>query len=194
MHRLVDDPWAGADDVCAGADNQAPPLLLAADRKPEFYQCYLRTNEHVLDVGTSSHKLQVIVWRAKTHDPLDTGAVVPRAIEEHDFSGGGQWGDVSLKVPLGSFALDRFLQGDDTSGARIDMPGETLDRAAFARRVTSLEQNDNALPGLLDPALRLELLALKFKHVRVARLRAHEGFVGILAGLEQMADGRGIAP
>jgi hypothetical protein len=32
------------------------------------------------------------------------------------------------------------------------------------------------------------------EHARVARLRAHAGFVGILAGFEQAADGRGIAP
>src|SRR5271166_61276 len=102
--------------------------------------------------------------------------------------------DVALKIPLRPLALGWLLQSNDPGGPRIHMFSETLDRAPLAGRVAAFEQHDDALSGLLDPALRLEQLALEFKHMRLVRRGAHGDLVGIFAGFEQAADGRGIMP
>src|SRR5208337_5055047 len=102
--------------------------------------------------------------------------------------------DVALKIPLRPLALGWLLQSDDPGGPRIHMFSETLDRAALSGGVAALEQHDDALSGLLNPALRLEQLALKFEHVRLVRRGAHCDLIGVFAGFEQVADGRGIMP
>ena len=73
---------------------------------------------------------------------LDTGAVVPTAVEEDDFPGGGEMRHVALKVPLGSLALGRRGEGHYAADAWIEALGDALDGAALAGGVASFENDD----------------------------------------------------
>src|SRR5208283_5398560 len=169
------------------AGGEAAALFLAADGEPVFDQRDAGADQHALDLRTLAHEFEVVVRRAETHHALHAGPVVPGAVEEYDLAGRGKLRDVTLEIPLRPFALGRFLQRNHTGRARVRVLHEALDGAALARRVPAFEQDDQTLAGLLDPALRLQQLALEFEHVRLVRRRAHRALVGILAGLEQMA-------
>ena len=84
-------------------------------------------------------------------------------------------GDVALEIPLRALALGRLLQRDHARGARVHVLHEALDRAALAGGVAALEQDDDALAGALDPALRLQQLALQLQHVGLRRRRCAAG-------------------
>ena len=86
----------------------------------------------------------VLLLRAEAHHVLDAGAVVPAAIEDDDFAGGGEVRQVPLHVHLGLLAIGRRRQRDDPEDARAHALGDRLDRAALARGVTSLEDDDDA--------------------------------------------------
>jgi hypothetical protein len=62
---------------------------------------------------------------------------------------------------LAFLALGRRRQGDDPKNARADPLGNGLDRAAFARRVTAFEDNDDPRPFSLDPILQVAKLDLQ---------------------------------
>jgi hypothetical protein len=62
---------------------------------------------------------------------------------------------------LGALALARLLQGHDPGRARVEVLHEPLDGAALAGRVAALEQDDQPLPGGLDPVLELQQLDLQ---------------------------------
>ncbi|MCY1403690.1 hypothetical protein D9M71_188790 [compost metagenome] len=101
--------------------------------------------------------------------------------------------DVALEVPLAALGVAGFLQRHHPRAARIEMFHEALDGAALARRVTTFEQHDDALPGFLDPVLHLEqfhlqlllellvLLALQACAVRVAGRQFRRGGVLVAA-------------
>ncbi len=82
---------------------------------------------------------------------LDAGAVVPGAVEEHDLAAGRQVLHVALEVPLALLDRSRLLERDDARAAWVEMLHEALDRAALARRVTSFEQDDDALARFASP-------------------------------------------
>ena len=47
--------------------------------------------------GTSMEELLDLFRRGEAHHPLDAGAVVPGAVEQHDFAGGRQVRHVALE-------------------------------------------------------------------------------------------------
>ncbi len=57
-------------------------------------------------------------------------------------------------------ALGRLFEGDDAGTARIEVLHETLDGPTLAGGIAAFEQDDDALRGLLHPALGLEQLDL----------------------------------
>ena len=69
--------------------------------------------------------------------------------------------DVALEVPLGAFAFGRLLQCDDAGAAWVQVLHESLDGAALARCVATLEHDDVAQPVGLAPLLQLEQLDLQ---------------------------------
>ncbi len=98
---------------------------------------------------------------AESHDLLYAGAVVPGTVEEDDLPAIGQVRDVALEVPLAGFPLARLIQGDDPCATGVEPFRETLDGAAFARRVPALADHHHAGPGVLDPALQLQQFDLQ---------------------------------
>ena len=60
--------------------------------------------------------------------------------------------DVALEIPLRLFALARPGQRDDAALARIEQAREHVDRPALAGGVAALEDDDQALTRLGNPA------------------------------------------
>jgi hypothetical protein len=52
-----------------------------------------------------AQKLAVFLAGAEAHHLLDSSAVVPRAIKEHDLPGSWKMGDVAMEVPLTTLCL-----------------------------------------------------------------------------------------
>ena len=153
---------------------------------------HARTHEHALQLRALAHEFEIFVGGAEAHHPLDAGAIVPGAIEEHDFPGRRHVRDIALKVPLRALALVRLFERDDARPARIEVLHEPLDRAALARGVAALEQHDDLLAGFLDPVLRLQELGLQRQHAVEIGALGNIRLVGISAGLERAADGVGV--
>ena len=61
------------------------------------------TPEWMIDCSTAGaylRKYSTCSLSGEAHDPLHAGPVVPTAIEDHHFAGGGQIGHVALEVHL----------------------------------------------------------------------------------------------
>lgn len=101
-------------------------------------------------------KVLDLIFAAEPHRALHPGTVIPGPVEEHDLPGGRKVFDVALVIPLGGFALGRLFQGDDACPTRVQVFGEALDRAAFAGRVASLEDDHQPSIVRLEPLLQLE--------------------------------------
>ena len=140
---------------------EAAPLLLAAHREPELDQVDAAVHEVALELRRLAHEFVVLLVAAEAHHALDAGAVVPGAVEQHDLAARRQVPDVALEIPLAAFLVGRLLQRHDARAARIQVLHEALDRAALAGGVAALEQDDDLLPGLLDPGLQLEQFDLQ---------------------------------
>src|SRR3954465_2218978 len=102
----------------------------------------------------------VLLVRAEAHDALDAGAIVPAAVEQHDFAAGGKMGHVALEIPLGAFALVGSRQRGDPADPRVKALGDALDDPALAGGVAALEEDDHLELFVLDPVLQLHQLAL----------------------------------
>ena len=64
--------------------------------------------------------------------------------------------DVALVIPLRRFALVGFAQGDDAVMPRVQKFGNGLDRAALAGGIAAFQQDQHALSGADEPALKLD--------------------------------------
>ena len=79
-----------------------------------------------------------------------------RSIEEHDFAGRRQPGNVALKIPFRVFTLGRFAERFDAHDARVGACCNAFDGAALARAVTAFEQDGDANTFYADPLLKLD--------------------------------------
>jgi hypothetical protein len=140
------------------AAHEPPQLLRPGHREPELDQDDPVPGQHALELGRLAQELHDLIRAAEAHHPLHAGPVVPGTVKHGDLARRGQMGYVALQVPLGLLALGRLVQGHDVRAARVQVLGEPLDRAALARRVPSLEQDDK--PALLGPDRSLQLQQL----------------------------------
>jgi hypothetical protein len=88
--------------------------------------------------------------------------------------------DVALEVPLAQFGGRRLGQRDHARRARVQVLGEPLDRAALARGVAALEQDDVAHVVVLAPVLELEELDLELVLLGLVLLAAQQRVVGVV--------------
>src|SRR5215831_3741408 len=79
---------------------EPPALFLGADLEPVLQQNGVGLDHEVLKLGDDLQKTLGLLFRAETHDALDTGAVVPAAIEDRDFSRRREVRYITLKVHL----------------------------------------------------------------------------------------------
>ena len=57
-------------------------------------------HQHALELRHGAEELLDLVFRAEAHHPLDAGAIVPAAVEQHDLAARRQMRDVALEIPL----------------------------------------------------------------------------------------------
>jgi hypothetical protein len=128
------------------------------------------------------------------HHPLDAGAVVPGAVEQHDLAGRRQMLDIALEIPLRTLGIAGFFQRDHACAARVQVLHEALDRAALPRRIPSFEQDHHALAGLLHPGLPFQQFDLQpallafVPRTRHAAARRCIGLVSPIFGNSGLAD------
>jgi hypothetical protein len=119
---------------------------------------------------------------------LDAGAVVPAAVEEDHLAGRRQVRHVTLEVPLRALALGRRPQRDRADDPRARHLGDALDHAALAGGVATLEEHDDAQPGVHDPLLQAHELLLQPRELAyVLLLRQPARGLGHLAGIGHAA-------
>ena len=86
---------------------------------------------------------------------LHPGPVVPTSVEQHEFTGRRQVGDVTLEVPLRALAVGRGGEGNDADLPRVQAFGDGIHGAALARRVSPFEQHHHAPPGVAQPVSQI---------------------------------------
>ncbi len=92
---------------------EASLLLLFADLEPEFYEDDSGIDDVFFDLRRQFQKSLISFLADKSHHMFDTGAVVPAAVEDHDFSGRRKMLDVALEKQLALLPLGRRGQGND---------------------------------------------------------------------------------
>ena len=103
----------------------------------------------------------MLLGRAEPEYLLDAGAVVSTAVEQHDLASGGQLLHVAWKYHWVVWRSEGT--GSATTRAILGFRCAViaLDGAAFARRIPSLEDHDDALAGCLHPLGQLHELFLE---------------------------------
>ncbi len=140
-------------------------LFLVGDGKPVLQQADARADQHALEFRHGAEELLVFFGRAEAHHFLDARAVVPAAIEEHDFARRRQVRYIALKIPLRPFAVVGRRQRHDSRHARIEPLRDALDHAALAGGVASLEQDQDLLSRSDHPVLQLHQFGLEPKQL-----------------------------
>ncbi len=158
-------------------------LLLVTDREPVLDEGDAGAGQHPLELGAGAQELAVLPVGAKAHHPLDSGPVVPGAVEQHHLPGGGQVGHVALEIPLGTLPVRRCGQGGDPADPGVEGLGDRLDDAPLAGGVPPLEQHHDFEPLLLDPLLQLDQLLLQVAEVMLIGLLVQTGaFLALFLG------------
>ena len=111
-----------------------------ADLQPELDEDDPAIDDVFLDHRAVLEETPILFLRAEAHHALHAGAVVPTAVEDHDFAGGREVLHVTLQVHLRLLAVRRSRQRDEPEDARAHAFGDRLDGAALAGRVASLER------------------------------------------------------
>jgi len=65
---------------------KARGLLFLAYRKPIFIEANTLSDQHTLYFRALPHELEILVWRTKFHNALNSSSVIPRTVKEHDFT------------------------------------------------------------------------------------------------------------
>ena len=99
-------------------------------------------DQHSLELRRRPQEVPVLRVRAEAHHPLDAGAVVPGAVEDHDLTRRRQVGDVALEVPLGALPLGRRRQRDHAGVPRVHVLDDPLDGPALPGRVAALDDDE----------------------------------------------------
>src|SRR5215831_15710830 len=110
---------------------------------------------------------------------LDARPVVPGPVEQHDLARRRQLVHVPLEVPLRLLAFRRRRQCRDPRHPGVEILGDPLDRASFARRVAALEDHHHPRAGLARPSLQLHQLGLQPVELLLIALPRHSLGTGL---------------
>src|SRR6478672_11493037 len=72
-------------------------LLVPVDVQVVLEQLDAGIDQHLLEYRRVVEEALSVIFATKSHDPLNAGAVVPRPIEQDEFSRGRQMLDIPLK-------------------------------------------------------------------------------------------------
>ena len=158
---------------------QAFLLLGAVDIEIVFDDFHIRLRQHLLEDRHRAQKLVILGLRAEAHDMLHTGAVIPAAVEDHDFPRRRQMRDIALKIPLCGLYVGWLRQRHDADVPRGEMLGNALDGAVLPRAVAAFQDDEDFLPARDDVPLELYQLHLQaVQTLIVILLLGHERDIG----------------
>src|SRR5262249_27180872 len=134
--------------------------LTRADLKPILEQDNTGVDHGLLDVRGNGEKAFGFVFCAKAHNALDSGTIVPAAVEDHDLSAGRQVGQIALNVHLGFFAIGWGGEGDHPEYPWTYPLRDRLDDAALARTLSTFKDDADLLSPVPDPFFKINQLAV----------------------------------
>src|SRR5262249_26776777 len=130
---------------------EAPLLFLRADLKPILEQDNTGVDHGLLDVRGNGEKAFGFIFGAKNHNAVDSGDIVPAAVEDHDLSAGRQMGQIALNVHLGFFAIGWGGEGDHPEYPWTDPLRDRLDDAPPSPPISPFTNTAHLLPPLPHP-------------------------------------------
>ena len=133
---------------------EAALLLRLAHLEPVFDQLDAVIHDVQLELRADLEEAPVLRFRAEAQHILDTGPVVPAAVEDHDFASRGGVLEVALHIELGLLAVGGCRQRHHAEHAMADALGDRLDHAALAGGIAPLEDYDYPRALFLDPILQ----------------------------------------
>ncbi|MNC33952.1 hypothetical protein D3C75_823640 [compost metagenome] len=151
---------------------QAAGLLFGADLQPVLDEDDSRLDHHLFEQRHHGEKLAALFFAAEAHHPLDTGAVVPAAVEDHYLARGRQVAQVALHIHLGLFPLGRCRQRHHAEYSRADALGNGLDGTALAGAIAALEDNAHLQALGHHPFLQLHQFHMQLLEFLLVRLAA----------------------
>src|SRR5262249_32426258 len=111
-------------------------LFFHADLEPELDQDDATIDDFSFNRRAQLQKMLRYLLVHETHDAFDARAVVPAAVEDHDFAAGGEVLDEALNVQLRLLTIRWRRQRDDAQGARPHTLFYGLDGAALSPPIT----------------------------------------------------------
>ena len=113
----------------------------------------------------------MLLLGAEAHHVFHAGAVVPAAIEDHDFAGRREVLRGSAAYTSASFSRsDGAGSATTPENARAHALGNRPDGAAFAGCIAALEDDDDLLAGVLHPILKMAQLGLELTQLLLISL------------------------
>src|SRR5262249_50330989 len=139
----------------------APLLLLLTDLQPELDQIDPGINEESLKRRNVFEKSLVLFLRAEIHHVLDSGAIVPTAVENDDLASCRKMLEIALPIKLRLFPVGRSRQRHKAEHAWADALGDRFDRSSLACGIAPFEHDDGAQPLMFHPILEPAQLGLE---------------------------------
>src|SRR5215469_14645890 len=136
-------------------------LFLLADLEPVFDEDNAIIFEESLKAWAHAQKICILLVRAKFHYVFDERTVVPASVEDNDLTSRRQFFDVALRVQLRLFTLGGGGQSNVAKDARTHAFQDSVNYAAFPRRISSFKDNHQFGAARFDPLLHLDQLRLK---------------------------------
>src|SRR5688572_16251827 len=103
----------------------------------------------------------MLLRRAKSHDILHAGAVVPTAVENNDLPRRGKVGHISLNIHLRFLPIGGRRQRHHAEYAGTDTFRDGANRPALPGAIASFKQDNDPKSLMLDPFLEPAEFSLK---------------------------------
>lgn len=82
---------------------EALELHFLTNIEPELEQVNAISDDHSLEIRGFRQECLNLLWRAELHDALNTGTVIPGAVEGDEFAGRWEKLHIALEIPLATF-------------------------------------------------------------------------------------------
>ena len=89
------------------------------------------------------HELSVLGFGAKAHDPFNSGAVVPAAVEQGDLLRHREVRHEALEILRATFAIGGRTERNDAGFARAQVAGDPFNHAIFPGCVATLKNHED---------------------------------------------------
>src|SRR6516165_4028539 len=118
----------------------------------------------------------VLVLTTKAHYALNTCAVIPATVKDHDLSGRRKVVHVALYIHLRLFPIRRRRQCDQPENPRADALGHCPNRASLTRGIPPFKDDDDPETFVFDPILQFAEFRLQPTHLLLIFLTLQAAF------------------